>query len=213
MCLDINSVMRLYVIMCKEGCIMERKFDKIINGIKSDEVINLFGITHYFYDDCPKSELVKVNGFNVRKDCAMAFKTMSKAAKKDGANLKVVSGYRSSHYQIQVFRSKFKGNYPTDEQMKVRLKYSAPSGYSEHHTGLAVDINDTEERFKDTKEYAWLIEHAQEYGFEMSFPEDNAQGLGFEPWHWRYVGINCENKKVFENARRNDPRFITEYHK
>ena len=76
-----------------------------------------------------------------------------------------------------------------DEQMKARLKYSAPSGYSEHHTGLAVDINETEEWFKDSPAYPWLLEHAGEFGFENSFPENNVQGLGFEPWHWRYVGV------------------------
>ena len=190
---------------------MEREFDKIINGKESGKIINLFGITHYFYKDCPLDELVKVNGFRVRKDCADAFKTMSKAARKEGLKIKVVSGYRSSHYQIQVFKSKFNGKYPTDEQMKARLKYSAPSGYSEHHTGLAVDINDTEERFKNTKEYGWLLEHAYEYGFEQSFPENNAQGLGFEPWHWRFVGKNGENKEIFNSARSNDPRFVDEF--
>ena len=92
--------------------------------------------------------------------------------------------------------------------MKARLKYSAPSGYSEHHTGLAIDINETEEWFKDSPAYPWLLEHAFEYGFENSFPENNSQGLGFEPWHWRYIGVNGENKDIFAQARANDPRFM-----
>lgn len=189
---------------------MKREFDDIISGTSKETVINKFGIIHYRYDDCALEDLVRVDGFRVRKDCAEAFKEMKKTAKKDGLNIKVVSGYRSSHYQIQVFRRKFGGKYPTDEQMKARLKYSAPSGYSEHHTGLAVDINETEDWFKDTKEYAWLCEHAKEFGFENSFPENNSQGLGFEPWHWRYVGINMENKKIFAQARAHDPRFAKE---
>ena len=191
---------------------MAREFDDIIKGCSKTDVIQKFGITHYHYADCLIEDLVKVDGFRVRKDCAEAFKKMKKSAKNEGLKLKVVSGYRSSHYQIQIFRRKFKDAngqyiYPTDEQMKARLKYSAPSGYSEHHTGLAVDINETEDWFKDTKEYEWLLKHAGEYGFENSFPENNSQGLGFEPWHWRYVGINGENKKIFYNARSNDTRY------
>lgn len=186
---------------------MKREFDDIISGESKSAVINKFGITHYKYEDCKKENLVKIDGFPVRNDCADAFKKMKLAAKKEGINIKVVSGYRSSHYQIQVFRRKFNGKYPTEEQMKARLKYSAPSGYSEHHTGLAVDINETEEWFKDSPAYPWLLEHAQEFGFENSFPEDNAQGLGFEPWHWRYIGVNGENKGIFKDARKNDPRF------
>jgi len=190
---------------------MAREFDDIISGNEKSDVINKFGITHYRYADCVLENLVKVDGFRVRKDCAEAFKKMKTAAKKEGVNLKVVSGYRSSHYQIQVFRRKFGGKYPTNDEMKARLKYSAPSGYSEHHTGLAVDINETEDWFKNTKEYEWLCKHACEYGFENSFPENNAQGLGFEPWHWRYVGTNGENENIFRHARQNDSRYRSQY--
>lgn len=186
---------------------MKRKFDDIINGTETSAAIKLFGISHYKYKDCPREDLVKVDGFPVRKDCAEAFKKMKIAAKKDGIKIKVVSGYRSSHYQIQIFRRKFNGKYPTNEQMQARLKYSAPSGYSEHHTGLAVDINETEDWFKDSPAYPWLLENAHKFGFENSFPEKNSQGLGFEPWHWRYVGKNGENKDVFKEARKNDPRY------
>ena len=182
---------------------MKREFDDIINGTETGSEIKKFGITHYRYEDCQKEDLVKVDGFPVKKDCAAAFKEMKTVAKKEGINLKVVSGYRSSHYQIQVFKRKFNGKYPTDEQMKARLKYSAPSGFSEHHTGLAVDINSTEDDFKDTKEYQWLLKNAKKFGFENSFPENNSQGLGFEPWHWRYIGLNGENKEIFKNARKN----------
>lgn len=190
---------------------MKREFDDIINGESIDSVINKFGITHYRYEDCQRGDLVKVDGFPVHKACAEAFKLMKSSAKKDGINIKIVSGYRSSHYQIQVFKRKFNGNYPTNDEMKARLKYSAPSGYSEHHTGLAVDINETEDWFKDTPTYEWLLKNARQFGFENSFPENNSQGLGFEPWHWRYVGRNGEYKKVFEKARRNDPRFKIEF--
>ncbi|MCQ2744157.1 MAG: D-alanyl-D-alanine carboxypeptidase family protein [bacterium] len=190
---------------------MSREFDDIIAGKSNGNIIKKFGITHYRYSDCNLRDLIKIDGFRVERECAEIFKEMKKTARKDGIRLKVVSGYRSSKYQIQVFRSKFNGEYPTEEQMKMRLKYSAPSGFSEHHTGLAIDICETEECFKDTEEYKWLLKHANEYGFEMSFPENNEQGLGFEPWHWRYVGKNGEYKHIFKEARKNDLRYKNEY--
>ena len=42
--------------------------------------------------------------------------------------------------------------------------------------------------FQNRPAYAWLVEHAADFGFENSFPKDNVQGISFEPWHWRYVG-------------------------
>ena len=188
-------------------------FDEILNGTSQTDSIELFGITHYKYEDCDLKKLVLCGKMRVRDDCANAFKEMKQAAKKDKITLNIVSGYRSSHYQISVFKMKFKDNkgkylYPTAEKMKARLKFSAPSGYSEHHTGLAIDINSTEDDFKDTPAYQWLIKNAYKYGFELSFPENNSQGLGFEPWHWRYIGKNGENKKIFQSARKNDSRFV-----
>ncbi len=192
---------------------MTGEFDDILNGKVLKNKIEKFGITHYRYNDCEPFNLTTVNNFKVHKDCALAFKKMREAAKLDKIHLKVVSGYRSSRYQKQVFKCKFNGIYPTSEQMKARLKYSAPSGFSEHHTGLAIDINDTEDRFKDTKEYKWLKKHAYKYGFENSFPQNNVQNLGFEPWHWRFIGENGEYKYIFEQARQNDNRFDNEYKK
>jgi len=188
-----------------------REYDEILAGTSTASSIKKFGITHYKYSDCKASDLTSVDYCKVHKACAEAFKKMREDAEKENLDLRVVSGYRSSTYQITVFKKKFKGQYPSNQQMENRLKYSAPSGFSEHHTGLAVDINETEEVFKNTAEYKWLEKHAKEYGFELSFPEDNAQHLGFEPWHWRYVGKNGEYKAVFEAARQNDPRFKSEY--
>ena len=96
----------------------------------------------------------------------------------------------------RVFKRKFTSEIPSDEDFKARLKYSAPSGFSEHHTGLAIDINSTEEDFDQTPEFWWLVGRASKYGFEMSFPENNIQGLGYEPWHWKFVRVNGEFKNI-----------------
>ena len=71
----------------------------------------------------------------------------------------------------------------------------APPGYSEHHTGLALDIGDldhpetdVEVSFEETPAFEWLKNNADRFGFELSFPVGNPQGVSYEPWHWRFVG-------------------------
>ncbi len=161
---------------------------EITTGNFKGEKIVYGGITHYKFEDCEECNLVTCGEKQVHKDCAKAFEKMQQDAKKENIDLEIISGFRSIEYQKTIFPCKFKTLPPTEEEFVARLKYSAPAGFSEHHTGLAIDINSLEEDFADTKEYKWLILNAQKYGFEMSFPENNKQGLGFEPWHWRYVG-------------------------
>lgn len=160
---------------------------EITTGNYTGEKIVYGGITHYKFEDCASDDLAECDGKQVHKKLAEAFKKMKADAAKDGIKLEIVSGFRSIEYQKTIFPCKFKNTYPTEEEFIARLKYSAPAGFSEHHTGLAIDINSLEEDFADTKEYEWLLEHAKDYGFEMSFPKNNSQGLGFEPWHWRYI--------------------------
>lgn len=171
----------------------ESLIQKITTGNYPADKIVYGGITHYKYEDCPPQNLVICGEKQVHKDLAKAFTEMQSNA--EGIKLEIVSGFRSIEYQKTIFPCKFKGE-PTEEEFIARLKYSAPPGFSEHHTGLAIDINSLEEDFADTKEYKWLLEHAKDYGFEMSFPQNNKQGLGFEPWHWRYVGTT-EARNIF----------------
>lgn len=159
---------------------------EITTGNYDGEKIVYAGITHYKFEDCAPQDLIFCGEKQVHKELAKAFLEMQKTAKKDGITLEIVSGFRSKEYQKTIFPCKFKDKLnPTEEEFIARLKYSAPPGFSEHHTGLAIDINSLEEDFADTKEYKWLLEHAESFGFEMSFPKNNSQGLGFEPWHWR----------------------------
>ena len=71
----------------------------------------------------------------------------------------------------------------------ARKTIQAP-GYSEHHTGLAIDFNEVAYGFAESGAYAWLRAHAAEYGFVERYPEDKAAvtGIDYEPWHYRYVG-------------------------
>lgn len=169
---------------------------QLLDGTYTGNSITLNGVTHYRYEDCAASDLVTVGSHKLHRNAAEAFQNMQAAARAEGVNLTVVSGFRSQEYQKGVFRKRG----TDDATVMDRIKVSAPSGYSEHHTGYAIDINSTEESFKNTPAYTWLVEHASEYGFEISFPENNSQGLSFEPWHWRYVGTD-EAKRTFATAR------------
>ena len=168
---------------------------EISSGNYAGEIISYKGITHYKYQDCELEKLVNCGEKQVHKNLAKAFEKMQKDALKAGIKLEIISGFRSIEYQKTIFPCKFKDkNNPSEEEFIARLKYSAPAGFSEHHTGLAVDINSLEEDFAQTKEYEWLLNNARDYGFEMSFPRNNKQGLGFEPWHWRYIK---DTKNIF----------------
>ncbi|MDR1327685.1 MAG: D-alanyl-D-alanine carboxypeptidase family protein [Heliobacteriaceae bacterium] len=176
-------------------------FSNILNGTYNADKYTYAGTTHYRYPECKQSDLQEINGIKVHPKCAENFIKMQKDARKEGVSLNIISGFRSINYQKTVFAKKFidKKN-PTPEEMKKRIKFSAPPGFSEHSTGLAIDINSLEQSFQNTKEYEWLLKNAGNYGFELSFSKNNSQNLGFEPWHWRYVGDE-ESKKTFEKAR------------
>lgn len=175
---------------------------KVLQGTFEDEKIYAFGITHFKYQDCKEADIVNIDEtIRVHKKCKKAFDEMQRVAKEDKIKIKIVSGYRSSTYQTEIFKRKFLDkNNPTDKELHQRLKFSAPSGFSEHHTGLAIDINSTSQSFEKSKAYKWLVENAKNYGFEMSFPKNNLQNLGFEPWHWRFVGDE-QSKEIFQTAR------------
>lgn len=118
---------------------------------------------------------------------ARAWKHMFEAAHRDSIVLEAVSGYRSHDYQLGIFERKLGRGQSVDEILKV----NAAPGYSEHHSGLALDIGApgepaAEESFEDTAAFAWLHAQAGAYGFTMSYPRDNPHGIVYEPWHWKY---------------------------
>lgn len=116
---------------------------------------------------------------------AAAWVEMKAAALQDHVILEVVSAFRSIDRQIEIIQNKLDRNMPIEKILTL----SAPPGYSEHHTGCAIDINTpgcvaTEEEFETTAAYRWLNEHAGRFGFTLSYPRDNALGFIYEPWHW-----------------------------
>ena len=121
---------------------------------------------------------------------------MSDAAKKDGLSMKVLSAYRTENYQKNLYNNKVRttGKVNADN-------YSARPGHSEHQTGLAVDISSTKGTFEYTPEFKWLQKHAHEYGYILRYPKGKEwiTGYSYEPWHYRYVGINAA-KVIYEEG-------------
>lgn len=116
-------------------------------------------------------------------------KNMLDAAKADGVDIYVSSAYRSFGTQAAL-----KGQYTVTYGAGTANSFSADQGYSEHQLGTAVDLITTGTGgqltgFDKRPAYAWLLANAYIYGFILSYPESNGYYV-FEPWHWRFVGVN-----------------------
>lgn len=122
-------------------------------------------------------------------DAARAWAGMRAGALRDGVVLEAISGYRSHDYQRGIFERKQARGQTLEEILRV----NAAPGFSEHHSGRALDIGapgepPAEESFERSAAFAWLHAHAGEHGFVMSYPRDNPHGIVHEPWHWRFDG-------------------------
>ncbi len=167
----------------------EKNYTNIVT-VPAPDSLTVFVSKHYALPKKYKPEnLVSVDrkyaksGQRLREDCNDAFLKMAKDMEAQGLTLYIQSGYR---------RNTKRGDANS-------LWYAWP-GHSEHQTGLAFDLRKKnvtyrtlgEYQYERTKEYAWLMEHGWQYGFILSYPKGKSAvtGFGFEPWHWRYVGLD-----------------------
>ena len=151
---------------------------------------------HYAYAEAPEKELEAVSadgGIRLRTAAARAYNDMVAAAAADGVSIGPLSGFRSIKEQEGVF---FEVKQERSQSVTERASVSAPPGHSEHHTGYAIDVGDgnapatnLSQDFETTAAAKWLETNATKYNFELSFPKNNAQGVSYEPWHWRFVGV------------------------
>lgn len=116
---------------------------------------------------------------------ARAFADMVRTAAGEGVTLLIVSGFRSIDYQAGLIRNKIAAG----QQIADILKVNTAPGFSEHHTGRAVDIatpgsRPLTEDFENTQAFQWLSSNAAGFGFSLSYPRDNPWGIAYEPWHW-----------------------------
>jgi D-alanyl-D-alanine carboxypeptidase len=138
-------------------------------------------------------ELVSIGPDSLGRDqrlspkAAAAWQRMQADAENVGVQLLVVSAYRSVEYQCALIQRKL------DRGLKIDaiLKINAAPGYSEHHTGRAIDITSPDSQplevaFETTPAYGWLVKNAGQYGFRLSYPRGNQHGINYEPWHWAF---------------------------
>jgi len=130
-------------------------------------------------------------------EAAKAWQKMKEAAHAADVSLIIVSAYRSFARQCEIVKHSLQG---MDVNVGSIFLRSAPPGYSEHHTGKAIDIGTMgceplSKEFGKTVAFNWLFENAKDFGFRLSYPENNKYGFMYEPWHWFYQG-KVELRKV-----------------
>ena len=153
---------------------------------------------YYLSKSYVPSDLVNVatehtrNGAKLSKVANDAFAAMCDAAEKDGIELRITTAYRSYGLQSTLYN-----NYVAQDGKTKADTYSARPGYSEHQTGLAMDLGGKTPSggwslnyFEASPAFDWMQKHAVEYGFILRYPKDKVDitGYQYEPWHYRYVG-------------------------
>ena len=135
-----------------------------------------------------------------------ALKQMLKDIKEQGiTNIWVQSAYRSIEYQKNLYQKSINKyleiGISQEEAEKLTEEYINKPGTSEHNLGLAIDFNEVDEGFENTKAYSWLQENASKYGFILRYSKDKEEitGVKYEPWHWRYVGQEHAEKMKEQN--------------
>ena len=174
------------------------------DGPRPDADGRLLG--HFPYREVPAADRVSVApGLELHRDAAAAWADMQAAARADGIDLVLLSGFRSLALQKELF---FDVKSERNQSALERARVSAPPGYSEHSTGYAVDLGDgtapqtnLSQSFEQSAAFAWLQANAARFHFVLSFPNGNAQGVNYEPWHWRFEG-SAQALRVFEPAQR-----------
>jgi zinc D-Ala-D-Ala carboxypeptidase len=136
-------------------------------------------------------ELVSIGHDESGRECrltpaaARAWRAMTARAREYDVELLALSGYRSVERQVEIIR----GKLALGQGIAEVLHTMAAPGYSEHHTGRALDIGTPgdlplEESFAETKAFSWLERYAENFGFSLSYPRGNIHGFIYEPWHW-----------------------------
>ncbi len=153
----------------------------------------------YAPDDIVKmSNLYAYPNNSIRSEVYEAFKEMSKAAKEENITLIVNSSYRSYDEQKEIY-----DEYESSRGKDYADKYAARPDFSEHQTGLALDIftpGANMKTFEETTAFSWLRDNAYKYGFILRYPKDKSDitGYSYESWHYRYLGKDLA-KKVYDS--------------
>ncbi|MGE5456267.1 MAG: D-alanyl-D-alanine carboxypeptidase family protein [Ignavibacteriales bacterium] len=125
----------------------------------------------------------------LKNEAKQQYEKLSSDALALGYKIVVVSAYRDYKYQYELHNE-----YVKNKGIEYALLCSAKPGYSEHQTGLAIDVmgsNNDYDLFEDSIEFNWMKDNAHKYGYILRYPKDKIEitGYKYEPWHYRYVGI------------------------
>ena len=179
--------------------------EKIIKPSNTSSNLMLVNKYNYLSKDYVPTDLVDVKktycyGDNqIKKEVYDNFIKMFNDAKKENLSLIITSAYRDYNYQEELWNGYAKGNSEAWAD-----SVAARAGYSEHQTGLALDIvtygskmND----FENTNEFKWLSKNAHKYGFILRYPKgkEDITGYSYESWHYRYVGVD-EATKIYNEG-------------
>lgn len=170
---------------------------------KDQGILTIVNKYNYISKSYLPSNLININGLNINKEAYDAYLKMKTAMNKEKLNIRIISAYRSYDYQEELYE-----RYLKNEKQEIVDTYSARPGFSEHHTGLAIDIDNTKldfNKFYLTKEFIWMNNNAHKYGFILRYPKDKEKitGYKYEPWHYRYLGVEIasyikENNLTYE---------------
>ena len=160
----------------------------------------------------------EATGQQLEAQAAMQYRSMAAAAQADGITLTLAAGYqdadaRQAAYEarVQIYRDQHKSEA---EAAALAAAIQPQANANEHGTGYAADIlsadyTDYDTGFANTRAYEWLTAYAAEYGFILRYPQDRqaATGVVYEPWHWRYVGV--ENALAIRASGLSLEEFLT----
>lgn len=155
---------------------------------------------NYLREDFVPNNLVELETPYARKGIYLVeevrnnFYKLVDKAKEEGLTIKAISAYRGYTYQKRLY-----DKYVENDGVSKADTYSARPGFSDHQTGLVVDVDNSInsfEAFTNTKEYHWMLANSYKYGFILRYPEgkEAITGYQFESWHYRFVGVKLAKK-------------------
>ena len=170
----------------KNELMLTNKFYSLDNSYNSDNMVKVS--KEYSYGE---NQMVTNETFH-------AFLNMFNAAKKEDLTLIINSSYRSYEDQEVIYNE-----YKSTRGEEYANKIAAKAGFSEHQTGMAIDIQtygSTASTFETFDEFKWLQDNAHKYGFILRYPKgkEYLTGYEYESWHYRYVGIDAATY-IYEN--------------
>ena len=175
-------------------------YDNSIETNINDGNLMLVNKYHYLPEDYNPNDIVDVKNWycygenKIKEEVYQKFIEMFNAAKEQDKKLIISSGYRTYEDQKETY-----DNYVDRYGVKKADGLAARPGYSEHETGLTLDITTgkaTKDTFESTEEFTWLKENSYKYGFILRYPKgkEDITGYDYEPWHYRYVGVEVATK-------------------